>query len=212
MSPWTLRMRGWLLVIAAAISIASTALAFVLPGPVGPDGPPSNAVSVVNFIAGILFLVSISAAYTAQKKQVGVLGLFGIIALWLTAFLYYIVLSSVDFIAVSSNQASSLSGSPPPYLFALVAVGTVVEVSGGILFGIRTIQARVFPNLIGWILIAAAVLAAIDFPLEGNIAMMVNVLSNVLLFLGIGWLGYAVVKQTTEVMVQPTNAANKVGL
>jgi hypothetical protein len=152
MSSRTLRMGGWLLVIAAVLSLVTTVLGIVIPGPAGPNGPPPNIVSIINIISGILFLVGLPAAYLVQRRQVGILGLIGIIALWLTALLFDIVLSIISMTFVPSSQAAA--GSPPAFLFALFITGSVLELIGGILFGLKTIQARVFPAAIGWLLIS----------------------------------------------------------
>src|SRR2546430_12160787 len=92
MSPKMIRWGGWILLLGAAISIVATVLEFVIPGPVGFDGPPSNIVSVINLIAGVLLLLGLPAAYVAYSKQLGTLGLIGCIAIWLTALLFDIVL------------------------------------------------------------------------------------------------------------------------
>ncbi|HEV2655222.1 MAG TPA: hypothetical protein VGU68_14970 [Ktedonobacteraceae bacterium] len=63
MSSRTLRMGGWLLVIAAVLSLVTTVLGFVISGPAGPDGPPSDVISIINLVAGILFLIGLPAAY-----------------------------------------------------------------------------------------------------------------------------------------------------
>lgn len=196
-------MGGWLLLSAAVISLVSTVLGFVIPGPAGVNGPPGNVVSIISIVAGVLFLVSLPSAYLAQK-QVGVVGLIGIIALWITVVLFDIVLSIISIVSLSSNQVSSASGAPPAYLLTLFLVGTVLALIGGVLFGLRTIQVRVFPAAIGWMLIVAAILNAVDFPLEGTISTIVGTLSTTLLFIGLGWLGYAITTHATEAVMEPT--------
>jgi hypothetical protein len=204
MSSRTLRMSGWLLLIAAAISLVSTVLGIVIPGPAGPNGPPPNIVNIINLVAGILFLVSLPAAYIVQKKQVGILGLIGIIAIWLTALLFDIVLSIITFVLTSGAPPSaSTAGGPPPFLFTLFIVGTVLVLIGGVLFGLKTIQARVFPAAIGWLLIVAAILNAVDFPLQGTISTIVSTASSVLLFVALGWLGYLITTRAAEAVIEP---------
>jgi hypothetical protein len=195
MSPRTLQMGGWILLGAAVLSIVGTALQFVIPGPLGLDGPPSNVVSVMNIVAGILFLVSLPVAYMKQSKQVGVVGLIGIIALWLTFLLIDVVLSILAIVLIASNAVPSSLDAFPPALFALFIAATVLAVIGGILFGIKTFQAHIFPALIGPLLIVGAILTGVSFPLEGNISTIVNTLGNVLLFAGLGWLGYTIATQ-----------------
>jgi hypothetical protein len=201
MSSRTLRMGGWLLVIAAVLSLVTTVLGIVIPGPAGPNGPPTNVVSIINIIAGILFLIGLPVAYLVQRRQVGIVGLIGIIALWLTALLFDIVLSIISMAFVPSSQAAA--GSPPAFLFTLFIIGTALELIGGILFGLKTIQAHVFPAAIGWLLIVAAVLNAIDFPLQGTISTIVSTVSSVLLFVALGWLGYEVTTHAAEAVIEP---------
>jgi hypothetical protein len=140
--------------IAAALSLVTTVLGIVIPGPDGPNGPPSNIVNILNLVAGILLLISLPAAYIAQKKQVGTLGLIGMIALWLTALLFDVVLSILVFVLTAGAPPSAITGGPPPFLLALFIGGSVLMLIGGGLLGLKTIQARVFPAAIGWLLIA----------------------------------------------------------
>ncbi len=201
MSSRTLRMGGWLLVIAAVLSLVTTVLGIVIPGPAGPNGPPPNVVSIINIIAGILFLVSLPVAYMVQKRQVGIVGLIGIIALWLTALLFDIVLSIISMTFVPSSQAATAS--PPRIPLRALHRRISMELIGGILFGLKTIQARVFPAAIGWLLIVAAILNAVDFPLQGTISTIVSTASSVLLFVAFGWLGYAITTHVAEAVIEP---------
>ncbi len=198
MSSRTVQMGGWILLIGAVISIVAAALQFAIPGPLGQNGPPSNVVSVVNVIAGLLLLVGLPAVYRTKSKQLGTLGLIGTIAIWVTALLFDIVLSIITMIAVSNVPTSSLSGGPPPALFVLFIAGGVLQLLGGLLLGLRIIQTGAFSKLIGWFLIAGGVLSAISFPLNGVSSTIVNTLSSLLFFVALGWLGYAIATQVIE--------------
>jgi hypothetical protein len=177
-------------------------LGLVIPGPAGFSGPPSNVVSVINLIAGVLLLVGLPAVYVAHSNQLGRLGLIGCIAIWLTALLFDIVLGIIAIIVVSSSNAASLAGAPPPALFALFIIGTVLELIGGVLLGLRIIQTRVYASLTGWLLIVGVVLSAVGFPLNGTMSMIVQTVSSLLVFVALGWLGYAVASQPVEVATQ----------
>jgi hypothetical protein len=205
MSPKMLRWSGWILLLSAVISIVGTVLGFVIPGPAGLSGPPSNVVSVVNLLAGILILLGLPSVYVAHSKQLGMSGLIGCIALWLTALLFDVVLGVMSILFVSSSNPSSLAGSPPPALFALFIGGTVLELIGGVLLGIRIIQTRVYANLIGWLLIVAVVLSAVGFPLDGTMSAVVQAISSMLLFVALGWLGYVVTSHPVEIATQSVN-------
>jgi hypothetical protein len=211
MSPSTLRVSGWILLLAAVLSIIGLLLGFVLPGPQGQNGPSSVPVTIVNLIAGIGFLLGLPSAYLAQRNQVGIVGLIGIIALWLTAFLFDIVLNILPLAIFSGPPTPASAGSPPPFIFALFIIGTLLELIGGILLGLRTIQGRVFPSLIGWILIVAVVLSAVSFPLEGAVSVIVSTISNALLFVGFGWFGYAIAMRAIGTFVQPAGTEKRVG-
>ena len=202
MSPKMIRWGGWVLLVGGAISLVATVLTLVIPGPAGFSGPPSNVVSVINLIAGVLLLLGLPAAYLAHSKLLGTLGLIGCIALWLTALLFDVVLGVIAIIVVSSSNAVSLAGPPPPPLFALFIVGTLLELIGGVLLGIRIIQTRVYASLTGWLLIVGVVLSAVGFPLNGTMSMIVQTVSSLLLFVALGWLGYAVASQSVEVATQ----------
>ncbi|HLZ61784.1 MAG TPA: hypothetical protein VKR06_32990 [Ktedonosporobacter sp.] len=209
MSSRTVKIGGWILLIGAVISIGATALQFVIPGPLGQNGPPSTVVTVVNVIAGLLLLGGLPAVYRAKSKQLGTLGLLGIVAIWLTALLFDLVLGIITILVVSKAPASSLSGAPPPALFALFIVGTVLQLLGGLLLGLRIIQTGAFPKLIGWFLIAGGVLAAISFPLDGVSSTIVNTLSSLLFFVALGWLGYAIATQVREAARPPASSATE---
>lgn len=202
MSPKTVRWGGWILLLGAAISIVGDVLSLIIPGPAGFSGPSSNIVSAVNIIAGVLLLLGLPAAYVVHSKQLGILGLIGCIALWLTALLYDIVLGVITIIAVLSFSAASLAGPPPPALFALIIGGTVLEVIGGVLFGIRIIQTRTYAVVIGWLLIVGVLVGAVGFPLQGIVSAVVNTISSLFLFVAFGWLGYIVASRSVEVAAQ----------
>ncbi|HEV2655223.1 MAG TPA: hypothetical protein VGU68_14965 [Ktedonobacteraceae bacterium] len=131
----------------------------------------------------------------------GILGLIGIIALWLTALLLNIVWPISGIVFIASGQSSA--GGLPAFLFILFIVATALELIGGILFGLKTIQARVFPAAIGWLLIVAVILNAVDFPLQGTISTVVSSTSNVLLFAGLSWLGYLITTRVAEAVIEP---------
>jgi hypothetical protein len=198
MSPQMVRTSSWLLPIAAVISLIGTALQFLIPGPLGFDGPPSTVVSIVDILTGLLFIGGLLAAYQAHPKQLGLIGLIGLILLCLAALLFEIVLSVVAM--GMDNHVASLSAQPPA-LF--VVGGTALQFLGCILFGIRVIQTRVFPRGIGWTLIVVALLVVVNFALPETAGEIVNNLGSVLLFLAFGWLGYLVAMQLADAVTSP---------
>lgn len=205
MSSQTRQITGWLLVIAAVLSVAGTILGLVIPGPSGSDGPPSNSVSLVDLSAGILVLVSLPMAYREQKPQIGILGLIGVIGLWLTFALSDVVLHLASLVAVSSNHASALASNP--YLPVLFIGIPLLQVIGSATFGLGVIRARIFSALIGWLLLASALTVIVDFPLSGTGEVIVQILSDMLLFLSIGWLGFAIASRASKTAPLPAGIA-----
>jgi hypothetical protein len=206
MSSQTRQITGWFLVIAAVLSVAGTILGLVIPGPAGSDGPPSNIVSLVDLGAGILFLVGLPMAYREQKPQIGILGLIGVIGLLLNFALFDIVLHLASLVAVSSNHASDLASNP--YLPVLFIGIPLLQVIGSVTFGLGVIRARIFSALIGWLLLASALTVIIDFlPLSGTGSVIVQILSDMLLFLSIGWLGFAIASRASKTATLPAGIA-----
>jgi len=204
MSSHTRQILGWGLVLAVVLSVAATILGLVIPGPAGPDGPSPDSVSWLDLGAGILFLISLPMAYRAQKPQIGLLGLIGVIGLWLAAALFDIVLPIVSLIAVSSHHASALASNP--YLPTLFLGGVLLQIICSGVFGLGVIRARIFSTLIGWLLLASALAAILDFPLSGTSELIVQTLCDMLLFLGMG-LGFAIASRASRTVLQPAGMA-----
>src|SRR5258708_28382230 len=205
MSSQSRQITGWFLVIAVVLSVAGTILGLVIPGPSGSNGPPSNIVSLVDLSAGILILVSLPMAYREQKPQIGILGLIGVICLWLAFALFNVVLHLASLVAVSSNHASALASNP--YLPVLFIGVILLQIIGSVVFGLGVIRARVFSALIGWLLLASALMVILDFPLSGTSEMIVQILSDVLLSLSLGWLGFAIASRAAKTATLPAGIA-----
>ncbi|MBO0793398.1 MAG: hypothetical protein J2P36_20935, partial [Ktedonobacteraceae bacterium] len=100
---------------------------------------------------------------------------------------------------------------PPASIFAFIIVATLVQLLGGLVLGIATLRARVFPVAIGWLLIASAVLAGLAFPLEGMANTIVSGVSDLLLALALSWSGYLLTKTArtaAQEVPMPARAAN----
>jgi FtsH-binding integral membrane protein len=142
------------------------------------------------------------AVSQAHSKQLGFIGLLGIVLFCLAAFLFEVVLSIVAIVL------GKHTGPEAPTL--LVIAGTILQFLGCILFGIRILHTRVFPRTLGWVLIVVAGLVIVSFALPESASELVITGNSVLLFLACGWLGYLVATQITEAITPPGNPATEI--
>ena len=165
----SLRLGGWCLLIGGIGSILSSLLVFLIPGPVGISGPGSIPANVVMILSGLFLLVGVPALYRAQARQVGTLGLVGTVFLWVAIILGWLVLSSVEILDVAMPSSIPHPGGegPPPLALIPAILGELCFLIGGLIVGIKTIRAHVFPAAVGWVILIAAALV-IPGTIAGN--------------------------------------------
>ncbi|MBE3558404.1 MAG: hypothetical protein IMW89_04170 [Ktedonobacteraceae bacterium] len=82
---------------------------------------------------------------------------------------------------------------------------TALQLVGGVLLGIATIRAGIFAPWIGWLLIVSAVLSAAAFPLGEMLTTVLSGLSDLTLFIALGWSGYVLLQgERTPVQEAPS--------
>jgi hypothetical protein len=89
---------------------------------------------------------------------------------------------------------------------AMNLVGTFLSWGGELLLGIATMRARVFSQWAGLLLIVAVVIDFFSTP-GGIVGSIASPLSNVVLVLGLGWMGYALFTAKGEAMAVPQPVA-----
>jgi hypothetical protein len=188
----SVRLQGQLLLVGAIGAILASLLIFLIPGPDGIGGPGSIPTNVVFVISGVFLLVGLPALYRAQAKQIGRWGLVGVVFLWVATILLLFVLSGVqilDLIVPGSIPHPGGEG-PPPLAIIPMILGVVLTLIGGVIVGITTIRARVFPALIGWIILVSPVLLLLT-ALAGN-GLLSEILTSTCLgffYAGLAWVG-----------------------
>jgi hypothetical protein len=192
----SVRLGGQCLLIGGIGSILSSLLVFLIPGPVGISGPGSIPANVVMILSGLFLLVGVPALYRAQARQVGTLGLVGTVFLWVAIILGWLVLSSVEILDVAMPSSIPHPGGegPPPLALIPAILGELCFLIGGLIVGIKTIRAHVFPAAVGWvILIAAALLIPGTIAGNGNLMLDVIFMSSeiALMCVGLAWAGAA---------------------
>src|SRR2546425_507945 len=142
----SVRLQGQLLLVGAIGAILASLLIFLLPGPDGLGGPGSIPTNVVFVISGFFLLVGLPALYRAQARQMGTLGLVGVVLLWVATVLLLLVLSFVQILDVAVPGSIPYPGGdgPPPLAIIPMILGVVLTVIGGVIVGITTIRAHVF--------------------------------------------------------------------
>ncbi len=159
--------------------------------------PALTIVLLALMIAGaLLVVVGLPASYLKQAKQVGWLGLCGFGATLLASILLGIVANGY-FLAQSLGSSGAGSAQPSPLFFITALGGGLMELIGGVLFGVMTIRARVFPAAIGWLLIVAGIVSLSVFLAPDVINRIGGTVSQIILFLAFGWMGYRLAFQAS---------------
>ncbi len=196
MSVRTLRWSGWLLLLGSGLFIVGSLPSLVAAS----NGPIADSIQLCSLILGtLLVVVGLPASYRKQARQVGWAGRIGFIVIVLTTLLLGIVENVVFLVSDVGTGAGSAQPSP---LFLLAALlGGLLAIIGGLLYGIMTIRARVFPAAIGWLLIVAGLLSLTLFLAPDVLNRIGGTASEIVLFLAFGWMGYRLAFPATNDVV-----------
>ncbi len=187
----SIRLSGQFLLAGAIGAVLSSLLIFLIPGPDGLGGPGSIPTNVVFVISGLFLLVGLPALYRVQAKQIGILGLAGVVLLWVATILLLLVLSGVQILDLTIPGSIPHPGGegPPPLAIIPMILGVVLTLIGGVIVGITTIRAHVFAAAIGWILIVSPVLLLLTAPLSGLLSIILTSICLGLFYSGLAWAG-----------------------
>ena len=188
----SIRLNGQFLLVGAIGAILASLLIFLLPGPDGLGGPGSIPTNVVFVISGVLLLVGLPALYRAQAKQIGILGMVGVVFLWVATIFLLLVLSGVQILDVAVPGLIPHPGGdgPPPLAIIPLILGMLLTLIGGVIVGLTTIRAHVFAAAIGWIMIVSPVLLFLKV-LAGNglPGIILTSACLALFYAGLAWAG-----------------------
>jgi hypothetical protein len=188
----SVRLQGQLLLVGAIGEILASLLIFLIPGPDGITGPGSIPTNVVFVISGVFLLVGLPALYRAQAKQMGILGVIGVVLLWVATILLFFILSGVKILGVAVPGSIPHPGGegPPPLAIIVMVLGVLLTLIGGVIVGIKTIRAHVFTAAIGWLILVSPVLLLLT-GLAGNglLGVMLTSLCFGLFYAGLAWAG-----------------------
>ena len=191
----SIRLHGRLLLAGAIGAILATLLVFLLPGPDGITGIDSIPANVVAVLSGLLLLVGLPALYRAQAKQVGTLGLVGVVLLWIAAVSNLLVLTGVQLLDLTMPGSIPHPGGhgPPPAAVIPAVLGGVLILIGGVIVGITMIRAHIFAAAIGWVILITSVLliptAFVGGGPNGILSTIITNIDFVLFYAGLAWAG-----------------------
>jgi hypothetical protein len=195
------RASGLALLLGAALVIIGLPLSFVFT----PDSPLALVMIGVWTCGVVLVQLGLPGIVVRQASRAGWLGFVGFVLLFSGGFLlasFFVVLDLTIFpwldvrAPLLSFQFFTANSAVHVYLAVVSALFGV----GGVLLGIATMRARVFPRWAGLLLIVGLVSLSAAF---------VNpFLIGALLFgmLGLGWIGYALVTTQDKAILQSAAA------
>jgi hypothetical protein len=153
------RLAGWSLLISNGLLLIATLLALIIPGPLGPFGPPPVWLGWVSALLFVLLLVGLPVLYTSQR-QTGWLGLAGVIVFVLAILVLGIGQNVMAAIAFSGPPEPAPSGPIVPPLAIIISflAGALLFLIGSVLLALGILRVRIFPGWTAWALIASALL------------------------------------------------------
>lgn len=152
----------------------------------------------------LLLLGGLLGLYSRQAEDAGRLGVIAFLMAFAgtvmsVGFEWYLGFVALPWL---SDAAPGLSDVEPPIRVALggLFIPGFAYLIGWVLFGIASLRAKVFPSLSVWLLILGVVLNPV------TVSMGIPVLSEVVLGIGLGWMGYNLWTTKSELFGKPTAA------
>jgi hypothetical protein len=162
----------------------------------------------------VLSTIGVPGLYLRQAARAGGLGFVGFGLLLVGLLLGGVSLAAITtFMLPILGQWSPtfLSGSntiPLNVLLLLIIGPFLLQGVGGILLGIASLRARVFPRWAGILLLAWGILYIIVAPLPPSSTLgIVELAADVIFFLALAWFGYALVAPRQEQVGAPSAAS-----
>ena len=187
------RASGLALLLGAVLVIIGLPLSFVFP----PDTPIALAMIGVWTSGAVLLQLGLPGIVARQASRAGWLGFIGFL---LTSFFAVTDLTIFPWLDVHAPQVSAQFFTANSAVNVYVAVASSLFAVGGVLLGMATMRARVFPQWAGLLLILGLVSL-------GGFANIFLSVAGALGFLGLGWMGYALVTAKGEAVPQPVLAS-----
>ena len=196
------RLSGLALVIGMVLStVSSIASAVVFPDSTdlaAATNPLNILLNLVGVVGAMLALLGLPGMYARVAREGGRLWLVGVVLIAITGMLFGVFLGLMGALVfpVLAIQATDLfSQGPPPAFVALFIVATQANVFGALLIAVPMITRGIYARWCGYVMLAGAALAVINFVTSGPgatslLSVVLGVISPLPLYLVLGWAGY----------------------
>jgi hypothetical protein len=169
-------------------------------------------VMLLSTISSVLVVGGLPGILVRQRAQAGWLGLLGFVLTLVSGILLtgLTITRLLVFPYLAATAPQLLTGdSPPVSIIMYTLVAALLVVVGAALLGVATMRAGVFPRWAGLLLIVGVALnLALLVPLPNPIiAGVFDKLADVLVSLGLGWMGFVLLARSEVSLVQPLEAA-----
>lgn len=155
-------------------------------------------------VGALLILGGLVGLYSRQAEEAGILGLVAFLMAFvgsamIVGFEWFLGFVVFPWLA---EAAPELADAEPPLRVALgaVIIPGFVYLAGWVLFGVASLRAKVFPGPAAVLLILGTVLGPI------TVAVRIPVLAEVVLGVGMGWMGYNLWSEKGEFLAEPATA------
>jgi hypothetical protein len=171
----------------AAVVLLAGAVLVTAGNLLGPQGGARAAVAsgmyypaaLVVLLGGVLVMAGLPAVYLRQRAESGALGFAGIVAVFAAAMPLTVGFPLIQVLIfpwiATMNVADKIINNGPDSFTIFFAIASAIVSTGGVLFGVATLRARVFSRrlAIGFIVLTGAsfVLGFLSIPGGGGIAM-----------------------------------------
>lgn len=163
---------GTLIAGSLLILLGSIVGAILFPGhsstPAQVLGSSWPLVMLMTLIGSLLFVIGLPGMYLRQAERAGALGLIGFILIFFDLLLQGAVFSSVQIVVLpllAQKAPQLLGGNGLPFsAFLILLVSGLMQIIGGILLGIATMRAHVFPRWTGVLLLASGIAFLLTIP------------------------------------------------
>ena len=185
MLAFLVRLSGWFLLFGGLLMAVT---GFHLPTSL-------TVTALINLLGGGLLILGLPVLYVRQAKQVGWIGLVGLVIIWLDMLIFPVLQGGISGLV----HAFKL----PDVLF-IIGPLTIV---GTLLFGIMTIRARVFPRWLSLCLFVGYIIAVIGNVLPDNLhlAPFIGDFGGLLFFLSFSAFGVVLLSQQSLAQERPAD-------
>ena len=204
MSSTTLyRLSGISLLLGAAVSVIAGVMTLFLDNslsasPTTIQSPLWSTFWSLAFVGIVLILLGLPALYLRQARGRG--GLVGLIGVFLVALGSFLGMATtayfVSILPLLAAKAPNLINAGYETSLAVFGIGaTVLGIIGPLLLGIAVIRAKVFPSLVGLLLMVSGLLSPVNTFSGGALFALIGLVGIVSAGFAYGWVGIILTKQ-----------------